>query len=83
VPTAFNRGAARLVVPGVLVFAYAVLYPTDWAALLAPVERILNASFAVSPWLYAVIGVAILARAAVRIWGRPSTSAVPREEPRP
>jgi hypothetical protein len=81
VPTASRHLAARLVLVGVIAFVYFVLFPGDLPPLLHPIERALNVSNAVSPGLYAVLGVGTLAWAAVRIWGgRP---ALGREVPPP
>jgi len=64
-----NNLLARLAILGVFVFAYFVVYPQDFAAVLAPVKEVLALSNAVSPWLYGVIGVAILAWTVARVWG--------------
>jgi hypothetical protein len=75
--------AARLALLGVLVGAYFVLYPEDCTAVLRPIEKVLGVSYAVSPWLYAVLGVGIIAWTVVRLWGgRPGTR-TEREMPRP
>jgi len=73
--------AAKLACLGVFVLAYYAVYPEDVAVVVDPAAKILSLSFAVSPWLYAVIGVAILAWAAVRIWGRAPTVSTARESP--
>jgi hypothetical protein len=83
VPTAFRHPAARFVLLGVLAFGYFVFFPEDLSPLLHPVERALNVSYAVSPWLYAVIGVGILAWTALRIAGRWTAATVSREAPPP
>jgi hypothetical protein len=70
-----------LAVLGVIVLAYFVCYPQDLAALLAPLERLLAVSNAISLGLYAVIAVAILAWTALRIWDRRSGSKAGRETP--
>ena len=77
--TVYDRARGRLAALGVILFAYFALYPDDLAALLRPAERILGLSGAIAPGLYAVMGVAILAWAAVRIWGRAAPVAPPRE----
>jgi hypothetical protein len=76
VKTPSNSLVARLAVLGVFVFAYFVVYPQDVVAVLAPAEKvvafleqILALSNALSPWLYGVIGVAILAWTVARVWG--------------
>jgi hypothetical protein len=60
---------------GVVTFVYFVFFPHDLAAILAPLEKILAVSSAVSPWLYGVIAVGILSWTALRIWGGNSTHA--------
>jgi hypothetical protein len=52
-----------------MVFAYFVFYPQDLAAVVNPLERLLRISSAVSPWLYGVVGVAMIAWTIVRVWG--------------
>jgi hypothetical protein len=69
VKTPSNNLVARLAVLGVFVFAYFVVYPQDFAAVLGPVQKVLALSNAVSPWLYGVIGVAILAWTVAGVWG--------------
>jgi hypothetical protein len=83
VPTAFRHSSARFILLGVLAFGYFVFFPEDLPPLLQPVERVLNVTYAVSPWLYAVIGVGILAWAALRIWGWRAGPAVSRDVPPP
>jgi hypothetical protein len=65
-----NNLLARLALLGVFVFTYFVVYPQDFAAVLAPLKEVLALSNAVSPWLYGVIGVAILAWTVADVWGR-------------
>ncbi len=62
--------AKRLTVLGAAALAYFVAYPADLAAVLNPAERLLAVSYAVSPWLYALLGMGLLCRTAVSIWGR-------------
>ncbi len=60
---------------GVVAFVYFVFYAQDLSAILAPLEKVLAVTSAVSPWLYGVIAVAILSWTALRIWGRERTNA--------
>jgi hypothetical protein len=53
-----------------LAVIYFVVYPEDLTALTAPVEQILSLSYAISPWLYLLLGICILARTITSIWGR-------------
>jgi hypothetical protein len=53
-----------------LALAYFILYPQDLGFLVAPFERILVLSGAVSPWLYGLLAVALLCWTALRICGR-------------
>jgi hypothetical protein len=55
---------------GALAFVYFVLYPEDVKAVLAPIASVIELSQTVSPWLYLVIAVGIVAWAVVRVWGR-------------
>jgi hypothetical protein len=64
-----------LVVFGVLVLAYFVLFPQDIALVLNPVEKLLGLSNAVSLGAYLVLAVAILRWTALRIWGTGSKAA--------
>jgi len=65
----------RLAVIAAAVFAYFVAFPHDLPSFLAPVEHILELSTAVSPWLYVVLGGAVVAWAITRVWGpRPDHS---------
>jgi hypothetical protein len=59
-----------LTVLGAVALAYFVAYPEDLAAVLAPAQRVLGLSSAVSPWLYGLLAVALACRTADRIWGR-------------
>ena len=73
----------RLALLAALVFAYFVIFPEDVDRLLAPVEKVLVLSGAVSPWLYAVIGVAIISWTVIRVWGNGRWAARERELPPP
>jgi hypothetical protein len=61
----------------ICIVVYFVVFPED----LAPIERILHLSQAVSPWLYVVLGAGIVAWAIVRTWARrptpPAANGVP------
>ena len=70
----------RLVTVGVVVLAYFLVFPEDVKAVVAPVaamvegiaapvNSVLQLSTSVSPWLYGVIAVGIVAWAIVRVWG--------------
>ena len=50
--------------------AYFVSYPEDAQAITTPVATFLGLTTAVSPWLYGVVAVGIIAAAMVKIWGR-------------
>jgi hypothetical protein len=72
-----TRFRNALSVLGLVVFAYFVAFPRDLTALLTPVKEVLSLSTAVSPWLYGLIAVAILAWTLTSVWGRRSEP-VPR-----
>jgi hypothetical protein len=76
-----SRFTLQCLILSLAALAYFVMYPTDLAGLLAPVEpvvetvkNVFSISQAISPWLYILAGVAILAWAVVRVWGRGSTA---------
>jgi hypothetical protein len=77
--TATKHVLPRLVLLGLLLLAYFVVYPEDLAGVLSPVATGLGLSSAISPWLYALIAVAILCWTALRIWGRATIAS--REAP--
>jgi len=64
--------SARLLTVILLVLAYFFVFPGDLQRLigtvLSPVREVLSLSHSVAPGMYAVIGVAIAASAAIRIW---------------
>jgi hypothetical protein len=67
---------ARLVVLGVVVLVYFVVFPADLKDVLAPIVALLEMSKAVleltksvSAALYGVIAVGIVAWTVVRVWG--------------
>ncbi len=67
----------RVVVIGLAVFTYFILYPGDIETLLAPftafgvvLQDFLNVTTAVSPWLYATVAVCFVACSVTRIWGK-------------
>jgi len=85
---------ARLVTVGLVVLAYFLVYPEDVTAVVAPVATmvkgiaaplasVLQLSTSVSPWLYGVIAVGIVAWTIVRVWGgrtaRPAGGAESRQ----
>lgn len=55
---------------GSLAFVYFVIYPDDVKAITAPVAAVLELSQTLSPWLYMVLAVSIVAWTVVRVWGR-------------
>jgi hypothetical protein len=59
----------------VLVFIYFVVFPDDVEKVAAPIAAVLELSQVVSPWLYMVAAVGLVAWVIVKIWGRkPATS---------
>ena len=56
----------------VLVFIYFVVFPDDVKKVAAPIAAVLELSHVVSPWLYMVAAVGLVAWVIVRIWGRKS-----------
>ena len=56
----------------VLVFIYFVVFPDDVKKVTAPIAAVLELSQVVSPWLYMVAAVGLVAWVIVRIWGRKS-----------
>jgi hypothetical protein len=76
VQTRSNHWIARLALLVMFALGYFVVYPQDFAAVLAPVKELLALSNSVSPWLYGVVAVAILAWTLAGVWGRrlPRTS---------
>jgi len=70
---------ARLVVLGVMVLAYFVVFPEDLKGILAPIVAVLELSKSVSAPLYGVIAVGIVAWTVVRVWGgrKPRADAAP------
>lgn len=65
-----NRWPACVPLAAALIFAYFVCYPQDLVPVLNPVEKVFGLTYAISPGLYAVIAIGILAKALVRIWGK-------------
>jgi hypothetical protein len=57
----------RVVVSALAVVAYFVAYPEDAQALTAPLATFLSPTTAISPWLYGVAAVAIIAHAVVKV----------------
>jgi len=49
--------------------AYFVSYPEDAQAITTPISTFLGLTTAVSPWLYGVLAVAIIANAMIKTWG--------------
>ena len=71
----------RAVLLGALAFIYFVVFPEDLDGLLNPVAKLLALSNLVSPWLYAVVGVVIVAWAVVRVCGSRSRAEPDRAVP--
>jgi hypothetical protein len=59
----------RIVVSALAVVAYFVVYPEDAQALTAPWRTFLSLTTAISPWLYGVVAVGIMAHAIVKVGG--------------
>jgi hypothetical protein len=66
----WNPRLTRPAVIAAAVAAYFVAFPDDLPSFLTPVERILGLTTAVSPWLYVVLGGALVAWTIVRVFGR-------------
>jgi hypothetical protein len=49
--------------------AYFVSYPEDAQAVTTPMATFLGLTTAVSPWLYGVVAVGIIANAMIKTWG--------------
>jgi len=58
-----------LAVLALSVLAYFVSYPEDAEAITTPVTAFLNLTTAISPSLYNVVAVCIIAAAIVKTWG--------------
>jgi hypothetical protein len=64
----FNKNRWILVL-ALAVLAYFVSYPEDAQAITTPIATFLSLTTAVSPWLYGVAAVGIIATAIVKTWG--------------
>ena len=62
-----KRGIAVLILA---LLAYFVSYPEDAQAVTTPISTFLGLTTVVSPWLYGVVAVAIIAKAVIKTWGR-------------
>jgi hypothetical protein len=58
-----------------LAFTYFVVFPDDVKTVTAPIAAVLELSQVVSPWLYMVASVGIVAWVIVKIWGTKPTTA--------
>jgi hypothetical protein len=58
-----------IVVLVLALLAYFVSYPEDAQAITTPIATFLGLTTAVSPWLYGVLAVGIIATAIVKTWG--------------
>jgi hypothetical protein len=69
-----SRDQFRWLVLLLAALAYFIIYPQDVAAVIGPptqaISTVLAVSQVVSPWLYALAGVAVICWTASRIWGR-------------
>ena len=57
-----------------LAFTYFVVFPDDVKTVTAPIAAVLELSQIVSPWLYMVASVGIVAWVSVKIWGTKPTT---------
>jgi hypothetical protein len=67
----------RFIVVSTLAVAYFVLFPDDLATAINPLQQLLQLSYAVSPWLYALIGTALVCWTLDRIWGKGARREIP------
>ena len=58
-----------IVVLVLALLTYFVSYPEDAQAITTPITTFLGLTTAVSPWLYGVVAVGIIATAIVKTWG--------------
>jgi len=59
----------RIAVLALAGLTYFVAYPGDAQAIARPVTSFLEITSAISPWLYVVIAVGLIALAVVKTWG--------------
>jgi hypothetical protein len=64
------REKERLIVLAAAVYAYFVLFPEDFPAVIAPAREILSLTDAVSSWLYVALAGCVIGWAIVRCFGR-------------
>jgi hypothetical protein len=57
-----------------LAFTFFVVFPDDVKTVTAPIAAVLELSQVVSPWLYMVAAVALVAWVIVKIWGTKPTT---------
>jgi hypothetical protein len=57
-----------------LAFIYFVVFPDDVKTVTAPIAAVLELSQVVSPWLYLVAAVALVAWVIVKTWGTKPTT---------
>jgi hypothetical protein len=57
-----------------LAFTYFVVFPDDVKTVTAPIAVVLELSQVVSPWLYMVAAVGLVAWVIVKVWGRKPTT---------
>ena len=53
-----------------VVMAYFIIFPSDLAAILAPIKELLSLSHTVAPTLYILLASGVIAWALVRCFGR-------------
>ena len=61
--------AGPLTIVSIFVFIYFLVFPDDMLQLTAPLANLFDVTNSVSPCLYGVIGVLILACTITRVWG--------------
>jgi hypothetical protein len=77
--TANDRLLLRLTLVAVLVVVYFLEFPQDLVALISPLERVLQISQVISPWLYGLAAVVIVCWTVHRI-GSKRAEPAPRNE---
>ncbi len=78
-PESSLRKLDRRVILAVAALAYFVVYPDELSAILASMENVLSITNSVSPWLYLLIGTAVIAWTLTRIFGRSKPALVEGE----
>ena len=65
----FRSVARPLAIISICVFIYFVVFPDDMLRVTTPIAALFNVSRSISPWLYGVIAVVILAFTITKVWG--------------